>query len=237
MGVRGLRQRKGCGKGPGGSSQVCSKLPSILSPFCRAQGDLPLCHRKNTSAGAGAPLSRKRKWQRRKWHSGTCSPVVSSVAGAGPCEDLGWSEGTRWGRRGSLRESVHLAGAVCCERSWPSGPACTALPRRLCAAAGHVTGARALEGAEAETTRRRSEAGAGLRTALCDTGPSASCQLSRPEDQVRPWGSVSESRGACFALGAVARGGGASAVPPLSRCGTRASRVTSEPLYSSVERR
>lgn len=28
-----------------------------------------------------------------------------------------------------------------------------------------------------------------------DTAPSASCQPSRPEDQVRPWGSVPESAG------------------------------------------
>lgn len=50
---------------------------------------------------------------------------------------------------GSRRECVRLAGTACPERRRPRGRACTTLPRRLCAAARHVTGARALEGGRA----------------------------------------------------------------------------------------
>lgn len=87
------------------------------------------------------------------WHCGICSLVVSEVGGAGACGAPMWSWGERWRRVGQSRwEGSFLYGGGRWGDCLPQGKlaegvrACTTLPRRPCAAAGHVTGARALEG-------------------------------------------------------------------------------------------
>lgn len=58
------------------------------------------------------------------------------------------------GRVRSQSRSVRPGGTTAVREAGRGAGACTTLPRRLCAAAGHVTGARALEGGEARGYQR-----------------------------------------------------------------------------------